>query len=68
MVLEILVRREGSTEVLRVLESLPYGCDDAAIEAAQQWRFKPALQGGKPVDAVGIIRVEFEMKSSSSHP
>jgi len=63
VILEILVHKDGSTEVLRVLKSLPYGCVDAAIEAARQWRFKPALKKGRPVDAVGIITVEFDLAS-----
>ena len=63
VILEILVHRDGSTEVLRVLKSLPYGCVDAAVEAAERWRFKPALKKGRPVDAVGIITVEFDLLS-----
>jgi len=59
VILEILVHADGSTEVLGVLKSLPYGCVDAAIDAAKRWRFKPALKEGKPVEAVGIITVEF---------
>jgi TonB family protein len=59
VIIEILVHKDGSTEVLRVLKSLPYGCVDAAVEAAKQWRFKPALKEGKPVEAKGIITVDF---------
>ena len=61
VILEILVREDGTTEVLQVLKSLPYGCVEVAIEAAQRWRFKPALKAGKPVEAKGIITVEFEL-------
>lgn len=61
VILEILVREDGSTEVLQVLKSLPYGCVEVAIEAAERWRFKPALKAGKPVEARGIITVEFEL-------
>jgi periplasmic protein TonB len=63
VILEILVHADGSTEVLRVLKSLPYGCVDAAIDAAKRWRFKPALKAGKPVDAVGIFTVGFELSA-----
>ncbi len=62
VILEILVHKDGSTEVLRVLKSLP-DCVDAAIEAAERWRFKPAHKKGRPVDAVGIITVEFDLLS-----
>jgi TonB family protein len=63
VILQILVHKDGSTEVLSVLKSLPYGCVEAAIEAAVKWRFKPALKEGQPVDAIGIITVEFKLLS-----
>lgn len=59
VLLDILVRRDGSTEVVKVLESLPYGCTEAAIENARQWRWKPALLEGQPVEATGTIWIRF---------
>ena len=60
VMLEVLVKLDGSTEVLRVLKSLPY-CVEAAKENAKLWRWKPALKDGKPVEAPGIITVTFEL-------
>ena len=60
VVLQIRVRLDGTTEVLRVLKSLPY-CVDAAIDSARQYRWKPALNRGQPVEAVGVIFVKFEL-------
>jgi hypothetical protein len=60
--MEILVRRDGSTEVVAVLEALPHGCTEAAIESAHQWRWKPALRNGEPVEATGTIWVSFGEK------
>jgi uncharacterized protein (TIGR02246 family) len=59
VLLEILVRRDGTTEVVKVLEGLPHGCTETAIEHARQWRWKPALRAGKPVEATGTIWVDF---------
>lgn len=61
VILEVLVRTDGSTEVLRVLKSLPDGCVEAAIDAARNYRWKPALKSGKPVEAVGIVTVRFNL-------
>jgi protein TonB len=61
VILEILVRIDGSTEVRRVIKSLPYGCVEAAVEAALLYRWKPALKKGKPVDAVGMLTVTFDL-------
>lgn len=60
MLLEILVRLDGSTEVVRVLKSLPY-CVEAAKENAKLWRRKPALKEGQPTEAYGVITVKFEL-------
>lgn len=61
VILEILVRTDGSTEVLRVIKSLPYGCVDAAVSAARLYRWKPARKRGKPVEAVGMLTVTFNL-------
>ena len=61
VILEILVRTDGSTEVLRVLKSLPEGCVAAAVEAVKLYRWKPALKNGRPVEAVGSVYVSFNL-------
>jgi hypothetical protein len=60
VILQVLVRLDGSTEVVRVIKSLPY-CVEAAKENARLWRWKPALKNGKPVEALGIITVTFDI-------
>jgi protein TonB len=60
VILQVLVKLDGSTEVVGVLKSLPY-CLDAAKENAKLWRWKPALKNGKPVEAFGIITVTFDI-------
>ncbi|MFQ5791384.1 MAG: TonB family protein, partial [Acidobacteriota bacterium] len=60
VVIEILVRLDGSTDVLGVVKSLRY-CDQVAKENAKLWRWKPALKKGKPIEAIGIITVEFSL-------
>ena len=59
VLLEILVLRDGSTEVVEVLKDLPHGCTDVAIATARQWRWRPALRNGSPVEATGTIWVSF---------
>lgn len=60
VILQVLVKVDGSTEVVRVIKSLPY-CVEAAKENARLWRWKPALKNGKPVEALGIITVTFDI-------
>jgi TonB family protein len=35
------------------------GFDEAAIQAVKEWRYKPGLQNGKPVDVYFTIIVDF---------
>lgn len=60
VILRVLVKLDGSTEVVGVLKSLPY-CVDAALANSKLWRWKPALRKGMPVEAFGIITVTFDI-------
>ncbi len=62
VVLEIVVRRDGSVGNLRVLRSLGAGLDQKAIDAVRQWRFGPARRHGAPVDVVVEVSVEFKLR------
>lgn len=66
VILRVLVKLDGSTEVDGVIKSLPHGCVEAATENAKLWRWKPALKGGEPVEAFGIITVTFDIFSQKS--
>ncbi len=65
VILQIRVKLDGSTEVLGVIKSLPF-CVTAARESARLWRWKPAMREGKPVEALGIIEVSFELFAQGS--
>jgi len=60
VILRVLVKLDGSTEVIGVVKSLPH-CVEAALANAKLWRWKPARRGGKPVEAFGIITVTFDL-------
>jgi periplasmic protein TonB len=63
VVLEIVVRRDGSVGDARVKRSLDRGgLDQRAIEAVRQWRFAPARRHGVPVDVVVEVAVEFKLR------
>ena len=62
VVLEIVVRFDGSVGDVRVRRGLERGLDQRAIEAVKQWRFAPAKRRGTPVDVVVEISVEFKLR------
>ena len=62
MLLEIVVRQDGSVGSVRVTRSLGAGLEQKAIEAVRQWRFGPARRQGQPVDVVVEVSVEFKLR------
>jgi len=62
VVLEIIVRRDGSVGDVKVLRRLGSGLEQRAINAVRQWRFSPARMKGTPVDVVVEVAVEFRLR------
>jgi periplasmic protein TonB len=62
VVLEIVVRRDGSVGDVRIVRGLPGGLDDRAVDAVRQWRFSPARRQGAAVDVVVEVAVEFKLR------
>ncbi len=62
VVLEVVVRRDGSVGNLRVVRKLGAGLDERALEAVRQWRFAPAKRLGAAVDVVVEVSVEFKLR------
>jgi TonB family protein len=59
--LRVFVQKNGKVSVARVASVQPrgYGFEEAAIDAAERWRFNPALEHGRPVEGVVDITVQF---------
>lgn len=62
VVLEIVVRRDGSVGDVKVLRRLGAGLDQKAIDAVRQWRFSPARRLGAPIDVLVEVAVEFKLR------
>jgi len=61
VLLEVVFGATGKIQILRVIRGLGYGLDDAAVRAAQQIRFKPALQDGQPSDSTAVLHIIFQL-------
>jgi TonB family protein len=59
--LQVVFQASGNIRVVRVLQGLGHGLDEAAQQAALRVRFKPAMRGGVPVDTNATIRISFEL-------
>lgn len=62
VLLEIVVRHDGTVGTVRVLHGLGAGLDERAIYAVRQWRFDPARRKGLPVDVLVEVAVEFTLR------
>ena len=62
VVLQAVVRKDGTVDSLKVLRGLGYGLDEAAISTiATKWRFKPGTFQGQAVDVKATIEVSFRL-------
>jgi protein TonB len=61
VILEIVVGRGGDVEEVRVLKGHPL-FERAAAEAVGRWKYRPALQGGRPVKVVMTVVVDLRHK------
>jgi periplasmic protein TonB len=63
VLLELIVRSDGTTSKIRVIRSLdPGGLDEEAIRAAKQWRFEPGRLNGVAVDVIVALQVDFHLR------
>jgi TonB family protein len=62
VVLEIVVRRDGTVGDVRVLQGLGFGLDERAITAVRRWRFTAAKRRGAPVDVLVEVAMEFRLR------
>ncbi len=59
--LQVIFTATGKVEVLRVLEGLGHGLDEAAVRAAERIRFKPAKREGQAIDSGATLRIIFQL-------
>jgi len=61
VLLEVVFEATGKIRVLKVVRGLGHGLDDAAVRAAEQIRFKPALRDGQPSDSTAVLHIIFQI-------
>jgi len=63
VVLTMVVDRDGNPQDIKIWEALYPSMDQAAVEAARQMRFEPALKDGQPVPETLLIEFYFSLES-----
>ena len=62
VVLVAIIDRDGSIQNLQVVSGHPM-LAPAAIEAVKQWRYKPFLLNGQPLEVETTVNVNFQLRS-----
>ncbi|MBN8730314.1 MAG: TonB family protein [Acidobacteria bacterium] len=57
---------DGLARDIRVNRPLGFGLDERAVEALHQWRFKPAMRDGSPVEAYVQVPIPFLIAEKAS--
>jgi TonB family protein len=68
VIVQAIITRDGVVKNVEVLKPLPYGLDQAAVDAVKQWTFKPATLDGKPVDVIFNLTVNFMLGTPMPPP
>jgi TonB family protein len=62
VVLQVIIRKDGTVDSFKILKSLGYGLDESAMKTiAESWRFQPGTLNGQPVDVMANIQVSFKL-------
>ncbi len=61
VLLEVMFGANGQLHVNRVVRGMGHGLDEAAIEAANKMRFKPAQHYNQPIDSTATVHVVFQL-------
>ena len=58
VILELRIATDGTVADARVLRSIPL-LDEAALQAARQWRFAPTAVNDEPVEVMMTVTINF---------
>ncbi|HEY2460025.1 MAG TPA: TonB family protein [Candidatus Acidoferrum sp.] len=61
VILYAVIRRDGSVDGIQLVRSVDPQLDANAISAMGQWKFRPALKQGAPVEVEAIVHIPFRL-------
>jgi TonB family protein len=61
VLLDVVFPASGPVRINRVIRGLGHGLDQAAMRAAEQIQFKPAISNGHPVDFPATVHIVFQI-------
>ena len=61
VILDVTVAEDGRATDIRVLKGVPFGLNEQAIRAVNEWTFKPASYGDRPIAVRVPIETSFRL-------
>jgi protein TonB len=58
---QLVVDTKGLPQDVRIIRGVGMGLDEKALEAVRQYRFKPAMESGRPVPVKVNVEVNFQI-------
>jgi TonB family protein len=62
VVMSMIIGSDGNVQSLRVINSASPVLEQAALEAVKQWKYKPYLLNGSPVEVDTTVTVNFTLR------
>jgi TonB family protein len=63
VIVEAIIDEQGNVTHTNILKGLPLGLGQAAVEAVETWKFKPAMFEGRPVKVYYTLTVNFKAEN-----
>lgn len=60
-----VIHSDGSVSDIHVLRSVEDRLDHNAMHALEQWRFRPAMRNGAPVNLEAVVQIPFRVRKRS---
>jgi protein TonB len=61
VLLQVTVSETGTVDAVAVMSGHPL-LTKAAVEAVQQWRYKPTILNGEPVPVKATVTINFNLR------
>jgi protein TonB len=62
VILYAIIRKDGSVDSIQLVHSVDANLDANAMEALAQWKFRPAMRHGEPVDLEAVVHIPFRSR------
>jgi TonB family protein len=62
VVLDVIIGKDGVPQNIRIKQSLRADYDESALDAVQDWRWKPFLLNGNPIKVKTTVTVNYTLK------